>query len=324
MSPRRDGAQSGDRFDELRLAVPFDAGDAEDLARRDAEETPSTTRCGARASPTRRSRTSSSAATAPSSARTLRAVYSASSASATSRPTIARAIVCGVVPAVRMRVDGRPARITVIVVGDLDHLVELVRDEDDRPAVVAQRAQHGPELAHFRRREHGGRLVEDEDLRAAIERLEDLDALRLADREIGHERVGRRPRVRSCADSSRHRRSAARAIELRVPFVGSRPSTTFSATVSVGTSMKCWCTMPTPAAIASAVVQPGDVAAVHFACVPASGAYSPPRMRISVDLPAPFSPTSAWISPRRDLERSRRGSPGPAPNDLSMPVDADR
>ena len=35
--PARDGAQSGDRLDQLRLPVAFDAGDAEDLARRDVE-----------------------------------------------------------------------------------------------------------------------------------------------------------------------------------------------------------------------------------------------------------------------------------------------
>jgi hypothetical protein len=34
--------------------------------------------------------------------------------------------------------------------------------------------------------------------------------------------------------------------------VGSTPSITFSATVNTGTSMKCWCTMPMPAAMASA------------------------------------------------------------------------
>src|SRR5712692_7573423 len=31
--------------------------------------------------------------------------------------------------------------------------------------------------------------------------------------------------------------------------------------------------------------------------MPRSGRWTPPRMRISVDLPAPFSPTTAWISP---------------------------
>src|SRR5580765_4001824 len=33
--------------------------------------------------------------------------------------------------------------------------------------------------------------------------------------------------------------------------------------------------------------------------VPPSGSSAPVRMRTSVDLPAPFSPTSAWISPAR-------------------------
>ena len=58
------------------------------------------------------------------------------------------------------------------------------------------------------------------------------------------------------------------------PRVRSRPSIMFSATVSVGTSMKCWCTMPTPAAIASAVDQP--VTSRPFTSMrPASGAYMP-------------------------------------------------
>jgi len=34
-------------------------------------------------------------------------------------------------------------------------------------------------------------------------------------------------------------------------FLGSRPSTRFSANDSEGTSMKCWWTMPMPAAMAS-------------------------------------------------------------------------
>ena len=34
---------------------------------------------------------------------------------------------------------------------------------------------------------------------------------------------------------------------------------------------------------------------------PASGASTPATIRPSVDLPAPFSPTSAWIDPRATL-----------------------
>src|SRR5215203_553718 len=74
--------------------------------------------------------------------------------------------------------------------------------------------------------------------------------------------------------------------------------------------------MPTPAAIASAVDQP--VTSRPFtSMVPAFGAYIPARMRISVDLPAPFSPTSAWISPRATSSSAPRFA-GTGPNDLSM------
>ena len=44
-----------------------------------------------------------------------------------------------------------------------------------------QRAEDLEQLLRFLRREHGRRLVEDQDLRAAVERLQNLDALLLAD-----------------------------------------------------------------------------------------------------------------------------------------------
>ena len=95
------------------------------------------------------------------------------------------------------------------------------------------------------------------------------------------------------------------------------PSTRFSATVSVGTSMKCWCTMPTPAAIASAVFQP-VTCCPSTSTVPPSGAKRPASTRISVLLPAPFSPISAWISPRcTSSDASRIARTGP--NDFAIP-----
>ena len=55
-----------------------------------------------------------------------------------------------------------------------------------------------------------------------------------------------RPRL---FETSRTRfRAAARS--RKGPLVGSEASTTFSATVITGISMKCWCTMPMPASIA--------------------------------------------------------------------------
>jgi hypothetical protein len=52
---------------------------------------------------------------------------------------------------------------------------------------------------------------------------------------------------------------------------------------------------------------------------PSSGASAPDAMLINVDLPAPFSPTSAWISPGRQLNVTPV-SAGLPPNALETPV----
>ena len=69
-------------------------------------------------------------------------------------------------------------------------------------------------------------------------------------------------------------RCAARRSSAPPATVGSTPRTTFSATVNTGTSMKCWWTMPMPAAMASR----GEV-----------NVRATPSTRIS--------PSSAWYSP---------------------------
>ena len=53
------------------------------------------------------------------------------------------------------------------------------------------RAEHAKELVGLLRREHRGRLVEDQDLRAAVERLQDLHPLLHADRQMLHHGVER-------------------------------------------------------------------------------------------------------------------------------------
>ncbi len=75
-------------------------------------------------------------------------------------------------------------------VGDLAHLAQLVGDEDDRGARLLELAHDAHQLVGLLRGEHGGRLVEDEHPRVARERLDDLDALLHADREVLDERVG--------------------------------------------------------------------------------------------------------------------------------------
>ncbi len=75
-------------------------------------------------------------------------------------------------------------------VGDLEHLVQLVADEDDRHALALKTLEDPEELARLLRGEHRRRLVEDQDVRPAVERLHDLDALLLADRDVLDLRVG--------------------------------------------------------------------------------------------------------------------------------------
>ena len=59
-----------------------------------------------------------------------------------------------------------PRRSTRDPVGDLEHLVQLVADEDDRHPLALEAREDREELARLLRRQHGGRLVEDEDVRA--------------------------------------------------------------------------------------------------------------------------------------------------------------
>ena len=75
-------------------------------------------------------------------------------------------------------------------VGDLEHLVQLVRDEDHGQALADERAQDLEELARLLRGQDRRRLVEDQHVRRAVERLQDLDPLLLADADVLHLRRG--------------------------------------------------------------------------------------------------------------------------------------
>src|ERR1035437_2581168 len=100
------------------------------------------------------------------------------------------------------------------------------------------------------------------------------------------------------AASSAIRLLASRVSRKRRLAIVSAPRTTFSATDSTGTSMKCWWTMLIPRPIASEGPAISTVWPSNRIC-PSLGRASPYRMFIRVVLPAPFSPRRAWISPRR-------------------------
>ena len=74
------------------------------------------------------------------------------------------------------------------------------------------------------------------------------------------------------------------------------PRKMFSATVRSGTSVVSCVTVAIPDCIARAA-SPNLNGASPRTTLPASGASCPEITRSSVDLPDPFSPTSAWISP---------------------------
>ena len=75
-------------------------------------------------------------------------------------------------------------------VADAQHFLELVRDEDDRFALAAQQLHHVEQPVDLLWRQDRCRLVQDEDIGVAVERLDNLDALAHADRQVFDHRVG--------------------------------------------------------------------------------------------------------------------------------------
>ena len=75
-------------------------------------------------------------------------------------------------------------------VGDGQHFLQLVGDEDDRDAALRQFAHDAEQIVGFLRRQHRRRLVQDQDVGVAVERLDDLDALLHAHRQIADDGVG--------------------------------------------------------------------------------------------------------------------------------------
>jgi len=64
-------------------------------------------------------------------------------------------------------------------VGEGEHLGQLVRDEEDRIAVVAEAAEDAEEGVDLLRWQRARRLVEDQHPRPSEQDTEDLDALLL-------------------------------------------------------------------------------------------------------------------------------------------------
>ena len=131
MSPRAEDLQTGDGLEQLGLAVAFDADQADDLAGTHSE--------GDVVADHRRASSLSSRSLFTASA-TLPSCGLRSTRSATSRPTIMVARLCSVTSPVDHLADGLAAAHDSDAVGDLQHLRQLVGDEDDGAPLLDQRA----------------------------------------------------------------------------------------------------------------------------------------------------------------------------------------
>src|SRR5215211_3159168 len=95
------------------------------------------------------------------------------------------------------------------------------------------------------------------------------------------------------------------------------PSDMFSATVRSGNSAGCWWTIASPRCWAASGVSRSNALPPRV-IVPSSGAMTPPATPMSVDLPAPFSPSNACTSPARAAKSTSRNATTPG-NRFQMP-----
>ena len=74
-------------------------------------------------------------------------------------------------------------------VADFEDLGQFVGDEDDARAFRAQPAKDREQVGDLARREVGGRLVEDQEVRLAQHSFQDFDPLPAAEREVRDHRI---------------------------------------------------------------------------------------------------------------------------------------
>ncbi len=122
------------------------------------------------------------------------------------------------------------------MIRDRHDFLELVGDEQDRRPCRRSSASARNNCS-ARRRENAGRFIENDDLRSAIERLDDLHPLLLAHGEFTHDRIGVDLNAVFRAETDDFRAGLCRPPSVKAP--PSMPSITFSATLIVSTSMKC-------------------------------------------------------------------------------------
>ena len=184
-----------------------------------------------------------------------------------------------------------PPRRMVAVSHSALHLLELVADVEDRAAfrlqaAPARRKAGRPPAASAPRSAHRESAASGP---ASGQRTISM-RWRSPTESRQTSRLGLERQARSARDLG-----DAAAETLANGSLGGSPSATFSATVRFSNSEKCWNTMPMPSARACAgpaerpsCAEPAQLAVVRL--------NQPVDHLHQVDLPAPFSPSRAWIS----------------------------
>lgn len=75
-------------------------------------------------------------------------------------------------------------------VADFHDLVELVADEDHGVPLAGQHVHHVKKSVHLVRRQHGGGLIQDQQLGVPVQSLQNLQTLLLAHRQLLHPHPG--------------------------------------------------------------------------------------------------------------------------------------
>ena len=276
---------------ELGPARADEAGEADDLARAhlevDVRRTPAD----------RLPRSRSSSTTSP------RSTARFGNTAVSSRPTISWISSWRLTSAIVAGVDRGAVAQHRDAVGDRRQLLEPVRDVDHPDALRRAGADDAEEVLRVVLGERGRRLVEDQDAGVGPERARDLDELLLAAwsaRPASRLRIDPRPDLReqlprraAVALSSRRAARSLRALQAEGDVLGHR---------QVGEQRRLLVDGGDAERAGDAWRVVGDALVRRRITSPASAATAPVTTLMSVDLPAPFSPTSAWTSPLPELE----------------------
>ncbi|TXT50689.1 MAG: hypothetical protein FD137_267 [Spirochaetes bacterium] len=136
-------------------------------------------------------------------------------------------------------------------VAELEDFIQLVADENDSVAVGPELLEFHEELVGFLGGEDGSGLVQNKNLGSAVEGLEYLKLLAHGNRDVHHPRAGEHLQVVLVRQLLGYGHRVFQVEDPASALAWLLSQYQVFARLKEGTSMKCWCTIPIPAAIAS-------------------------------------------------------------------------